>query len=206
MKYMPERRLFCELGRRMWEKDWVAANDGNLSMRVESDRFLVTPTGVSKGYMTPDMILLLDSSGQLLDPGSPWTPSSELPLHLKSYELRSEINGVCHAHPPYATAFACAHLPIEVPILGETLMNLGSVPCAPYARTGTQALSLVAAPLLAKYNGILLANHGAVTLGSSLEAAYLRMETLEHTAKIHLNTRLLGGGIPITSEEAAKLR
>lgn len=206
MKYMPERRLFCELGRRMWEKGWVAANDGNLSMRVESGQLLVTPAGVSKGFMTPDMILLLDTSGEPLDLGSPWVPSSELLLHLRCYKLRGEINGVCHAHPPYATAFACARLPIDVPILGETLMSLGPVPCAPYARTGTQALALVAAPLLAKYNGVLLANHGAVTLGSGLEAAYLRMETLEHTARIHLNTRLLGGGISLTSEEAAELR
>ena len=117
-----------------------------------------------------------------------------------------DVGGICHAHPPAATAFACAHLGLEEPLLGEAVMALGPVPCAPYGRTGTAELPAAAAPLMADHDALLLANHGALTMGPDLERAYWRMETLEHTAQIHLNVRLLGGGVPLTPEQAAALR
>ena len=205
MDYETQRRLMCELGRKMWDRGWVAANDGNLSRRLGEGLFLVTPAGVSKGALTTDMLLVVDSLGRMTAPSS-YRPSSELPLHLACYQARPDVGAVCHAHPPAATAFACAHLGLEEPLLGEAVMALGPVPCAPYGRTGTAELPAAVLPFLPGHDALLLANHGAVTLGPDLERAYWRMEILEHTAQIHLNVRLLGGDVPLAPEQAAALR
>lgn len=205
MNYETQRLLMCELGRRMWQKGWLAANDGNLSRRLGEGLFLVTPAGASKGFLSPEMLVVVDGLGRLAE-HSDFRPSSEIQLHLECYRRRAGVGGVCHAHPPAATAFACARLSIDVPILGESLMGLGSIPCTPYGRTGTDALPAAAGPLVADHDAILLANHGALTLGSDLEKAYFRMETVEHTALIHLNARALGGGVPLPPEEVAALR
>lgn len=206
MDYETQRLLMCELGRRMWERGWVASNDGNLSRRLGEGLFLLTPAGVSKGALTPDMLVVVDAEGRTVEHSSSFRPSSETPLHLECYRRRSDAGGVCHAHSPAATAFACARKAIDAPILGEALMVLGTVPCAPYGRTGTAALPAAAGPLLEDHDAVLLANHGALTLGPDLETAYYRMETLEHTAQIHLNVRLLGGGVPLDAGQAEALR
>ncbi len=190
----------------MWERGWVAANDGNFSRRLGEGLFLVTPAGVSKGFLTTDMLVVVDSEGRAVQGSSSFRPSSETPLHLECYRRRSDVGGVCHAHPPAATAFACARMGLEEPLLGEAVMALGPVPCAPYGRTGTPELPAAAGPLLEGHDALLLANHGALTLGPDLESAYWRMETLEHTAQVCLNVRLLGGGVPLSPEEAAALR
>lgn len=202
------RLLICEIGRRMWEKGWVAANDGNLSVRLDNGTVLTTPTGVSKGFLRPELLVVVDGeTGRVRAPGAGGlAPSSELGMHLTCYALRPDAGGVVHAHPPAATAFACARLPIRRPILGETLMTLGEIPVTAYAQSGTPALPQALAPLIPRHDGVLLANHGAVTLGPDLETAYFRMESVEHTARIHLNARLLGGGVELTPEEAAALR
>ena len=200
MTYLKERELICRLGQKMWQLGWVAANDGNLSLRLEGNHFLVTPTGVSKGEMTPEMLVVVDSSGEVLEP-SCFPPSSETPLHLRCYQDRPDIGGICHAHPVAATAFACARVPLDCNFLAEARMNLGQVPVTPYAPNGTEALCRAVAPYLTGHNALLLANHGALTLGGSLEEAYYRMETLEHTARICLNLPLLGGGVPLSGME-----
>lgn len=207
MDYETQRRLICELGRRMWEKGWVASNDGNLSRRLGEGLFLITPSGVSKGALTPDMLLVVDAEGRCVagNPAS-FRPSSETRLHLECYRRRSGVGGVCHAHSPAATAFACARQGLTQPILGEAVMVLGEVPCAPYGRTGTDELPKAVGPLLESHDAVLLANHGALTMGSDLESAYYRMETLEHTAQVYLNARILGGGVPLTGEQTAELR
>lgn len=198
------RALLCELGRRMWQRGWVAANDGNLSLRLDSGDVLTTPTGVSKGFLRPEQLVLVSPSGEVLIQNGP-PPSSELPLHLACYAARPDMGGVCHAHPPAATAFACAGLPLEAPFLSEALMTLGAVPVAPYGRTGTAGLARSVSDLLAGHDALLLANHGALTLGRDCEAAYFQMERLEHTAAICLNVRQLGGGVPLPLEEQAAL-
>ena len=205
MTYETQRKLICELGRRMWERGWVAANDGNLSRRLGEGLYLFTPAGVSKGFLAPDMLVVVDGEGRAVDAGGGLRPSSETILHLECYRRRPDIAGVCHAHPPAATAFACARMGLEEPLVGEAALSLGRGPCAPYARTGTAALAEAAGPLLEEHDAVLLANHGAVTLGADLENAYWRMETLEHTARICLNVRLLGGGVPLSPEQAAEL-
>lgn len=206
MKYMPERKLICALGRKLWERGWVAANDGNLSMKCDKDRYLVTPAGVSKGEMTPDMILLIDGRGEKLDDGCPWEASSETGLHLMCYDSRPGIGGVCHSHAPAATAFACCRRGLDPSILGEAVMTHGEVPCAPYARTGTGELARAAQPYVMTHDAVLLANHGVITVGRSLEAAYHTMERVEHTALISLYAGALGGGVPLGKEEQAELR
>jgi L-fuculose-phosphate aldolase len=205
MEYGSERKLLCTLGSRLWQRGFVAANDGNLSLRLAENLFLITPAGVSKGFMTPEMMLLVDERGQVREENG-YRPSSELALHLHCYRLRPDARGVVHAHPPAATAFACARIPLTAPILGETLLSLGEIPVAPYGRTGTDELPRAIAPLVSRHNGILLSNHGALTLGDTPTAAYYRMESLEHTALIHLYARSLGGGVPLPQEEADALR
>lgn len=206
MKYMPERKLICSLGRKLWEKGWVAANDGNLSLRCDRDRFLITPAGVSKGDVSYDMVLLVDGQGQKLDEGSPWEPSSETGLHLMCYQSRPEVNGVCHTHSPAATAFACCRRELDTGMLSEAAMAYGTIPCAPFAPTGTPALSQAVRPYVAGHDAVLLANHGALTLGKSLTDAFYVMEQLEHIALINLYVSHLGGGHPLSAEELALLR
>jgi len=206
VKYMPERKLICALGKKMWEKGWVAANDGNLSMRCDKNRFLVTPTGVSKGEMTPDMILLVDGKGEKLDEGSPWEISTETGLHLMCYRVRPDISAVCHSHAPTATAFACCRKDLDASLLGEAVMTHGTVPCAPYARTGSSKLPRAVEPFIKEHDAVLMANHGLVTVGKSLNEAFAAMERVEHTAKINLAVAQLGGGVPLTEEEQAELK
>ena len=206
MKYVPERKLICALGRKLWEKGWVAANDGNLSLRCDKDRFLITPSGVSKGDLTYDMILLVDGDGEKLDDGSPWEVSSEAQLHLMCYRTRPDVGGVCHTHSPAATAFACRRSGIDTTILSEALMTCGAIPCAPYARTGTGALANAVSPLIKKHDAVLLANHGVITVGKSLSDAYFTAERVEHTALISIYTAQLGGGTPLSEAEQKELR
>lgn len=204
MRYQTEREQLCEIGRRCWQKGWTAANDGNFSLRLEENVFLVTPSGVSKGFLTPELLLLTDSAGRKL---GEWggVPSSELMLHLRCYARRPDVRAVVHVHPPVGTAFAAARIPLDAPILSEVLMSLGDIPVAPYGTPGTAELPDSVVPYLAEHNALLLANHGALTLGATLLQAYERMETLEHTAKIFLYARLLGGGVPLTEEQIAPL-
>lgn len=204
MKESKARALLCELGRRMWQRGWVASNDGNLSVRLENGTILTTPTGVSKGFLAPDDLVVVEPDGTVRS--GALRPSSELGMHLRCYRLRPEVNAVVHAHPAAATAFACARRPMDSPILGETLMTLGAIPVTEYAQSGTPALPDALAPLIRDHDAVLLANHGAVTVGADPEQAYYRMETVEHTALIHLYTHLLGGGVPLTPEEQDALR
>lgn len=206
MDFQAQRELMCELGRRMWMRGWVASNDGNLSLRLPGERFLITSTGVSKGFLRPEMLLVIGPDGTVLEGAEGYRPTSETGLHLMCYRLRPEIGGVCHAHPPTATAFACARRGLERPILGEIIMTLGTVPVAPYARTGTEELPRAVEPLLREHDGVLLANHGALTVGESLEQAYYRMETVEHTAQIHWRVQALGGGVSLSDEQVEALR
>lgn len=206
MQFQEQREILCRIGRNMWEKGWVAANDGNLSLLLPDGNLLITPASVSKGLLTPSMLLLIGPDGAVLESDGQHRPSSETALHLRCYRERPDIGAVCHAHPAAATAFACARLAIDRPILGETLMSIGDIPCAPYGRTGTSALPDAAAPLIRTHDAVLLSNHGALTVGRTAAAAYERMETVEHTARIHLYARLLGGGVALDGAEIAALR
>lgn len=194
------REAILEVGRRMYAKNYVVSNDGNLSCKVGDDSLWTTPTGVSKGYMTEDMLVKTDLEGRVLE-GS-CRPSSELKMHLRVYQENPEVRGVVHAHPPMATSFAVAGIPLDQPILAEAVVQLGTVPIAPYALPGSHEVPDSIAPYCKHCNAVLLANHGALTWGRNLMEAYFRMETLEYYATLMLITgSILGKAQTFTAEQ-----
>lgn len=184
------RRDLADFGRMLHNQGFVAATDGNLSVRMDSDRVMVTPTGVSKGMMDPEDMVVVDLEGRKLSGAN--NPSSEIAMHLTIYKARADVGAVVHAHPCTATAFASAGIALDQPLCSEIVITLGAVPLAPYATTGTHGLSESLAPYIPSHNAILMANHGVVTYGRDLRQAYLRMEAVEHYAKIVLAARQLG--------------
>jgi len=180
------RKLICEIGKRMYNRNYVAANDGNISVKISPNTILTTPTGVSKGFMTPDMMVKMDLSGKVL--AGEMKPSSEVKMHLRVYNENSTVNAVVHAHPPVATSFAVAGINLDKPILTEQIILLGDVPVATYATPGTEEVPNSIAPYCNDHNGVLLANHGALTWGKDLVQAYHRLESLEHYATILMYT------------------
>ena len=194
MAYINEeaaRIALCDVGDRMYKKGFVAANDGNISVKIADDVILCTPTGVSKGYMTPDMMVKVDLEGKVLS--GTLQPSSELKMHLRVYQENAQVQAVTHAHPPMATAFAVAGIPLDQNILPETVIQLGTVPIAPYATPGTFEVPDSIAPFCNSHVAVLLQNHGALTWGTHLMEAYFRMETLEYFANMVKNTSCIIG-------------
>lgn len=198
------KTALLEVGRRMYAKNYVVSNDGNLSCKVGENSLWTTPTCVSKGYMTEDMLVKTDLEGHVLE-GS-HRPSSELKMHLRVYQENPEVRGVVHAHPPIATSFAVAGIPLDQPILAEAVVQLGTVPIAPYALPGTQEVPDSIAPFCKTCNAVLLANHGALTWGRDLMEAYFRMETLEYYATLLMITgSILGKAQTFTPEQVQRL-
>ena len=205
MTFQEERGAVCRVGNLLYDRGYVAANDGNISVRVGEGRLLITPSGVSKGRMTPDMLLVTDLDGTVIEGNR--HPSSEGKMHLEVYRGRPDVNAVVHAHPPVSTAFAVCRRGLETPYLSELVAGLGQVPCTPsFAMLSTEEVPQSVRPYLADHNALLLANHGALAWGGDLWEAFDRLETVEHTAKIVLNAQLLGGGIPLTEEEVVRLQ
>ena len=204
MNYEAERAAICQVGKLLYERGYVAANDGNISVKVAEDRLLVTPSGVSKGRMCPEMLLLTDLDGHVLE-GNRY-PSSETKMHLAVYKNRLDVKAVVHAHPAISTAFAVCRQGLETPYLAELVVGLGSVPCTQeFAMLSTDEVPQSVIPYLAEHQALLLANHGVLTWGEDLWQAFDRMETVEHTAKILLNARLLGNPVELTQEQVACL-
>lgn len=192
------------MGRWIYGRGYVAATDGNLSLRLDAHRILASPTGISKGMMQPEDLVITGLDGRKLS-GSR-EPSSELHMHLTIYRARPEISAVCHAHPPAATGFAAAGIPLESPLLAELVVSLGVVPLAPYGMPGTSALSQAIEPLIANHDAILLANHGVVTYGADLLSAFFRMETAEHFARVALVTKILGTQTVLSNDQVDALK
>lgn len=203
--YEQEKRLICEIGRRIYEKGFVAANDGNLSIKVSDDRVLVTPTGVSKGFMTPEMILLSDMNANTIDNTTEYRLSSEFKMHLQVYRDRPDAGAIVHAHPPFATAFAVCGMGLCDRILPEALLILGDIPLAPYATPSTQEVPDSVAGMFERHDAVLLQNHGALTVGPELMNAYFKLETLEHLAKVDFFARQLGAPRVLTESETQKI-
>src|SRR5512134_3180682 len=198
------RADIVEVGRRLYARGYTASNDGNISLRLDSSRLLMTPTSVCKGFMTPDMMCITDLDGRKLQGDR--DPSSEMLMHLEVYRQRPEVQAVVHAHPPIATGFAVAGIPLNRAVLAEVLTTLGSVPIAEYATPSTRELPAAVARYVKAHDGMLLANHGALTLGGDLYAAYYKMETIEHFAKISLVARMLGGERLLSRDEVFRLQ
>ncbi len=198
------RADIVEVGRRMYARGYTASNDGNISVRLGADRLLMTPKSVCKGFMTPDMMCVTDLDGRKIQGDR--DPSSEMLMHLEVYRQRPDAQAVVHAHPPVATGFAVAGLPLNRAVLAEVLTTLGSVPIAEYATPSTSELPAAVRRYVRAHDGMLLANHGALTLGADLFAAYYKMETIEHFARISLVARLLGRENLIAREEVDRLQ
>ena len=198
------RADIVEIGRRLWERGYVASNDGNISVRIDDTRLITTPKSVSKGFMTPDMMVVTDLAGKKL--AGERDPSSELKMHLQVYRDRPDARAVVHAHPPTATGFAVAGIPLDRAVLAEVVTTLGSIPIAEYATPSTDELPQACSKYLKAHDGLLLANHGALAIGPDLVTAYHRMETIEHFAKISLVTRMLGRENLLSREEVDRLQ
>jgi L-fuculose-phosphate aldolase len=198
------RADIVEAGRRLWVRGFVAANDGNITVRLDDQRIISTPKSVSKGFMTPDMMVVTDLSGKKL--AGERDASSELKMHLEVYRMRPDARAVVHAHPPTATGFAVAGIPLDRAVLAEVITTLGSIPIAEYATPSTDELPLACRKYLKAHDGLLLANHGALALGGDLWTAYHRMETIEHFATISLVARQLGREHLISREEVQRLQ
>lgn len=199
------REELCEIGRRVYARGMVAANDGNFSVRLGQHELLCTPTGVSKGDMTPEMICRIDEEGRLLEAKEGVRPSSEMKMHLRLYRERPDVGAVVHAHPPYATTFAVARMPLDRPIVSEALITLGPVPVTRYATPSTGEVPEAVAEYAKDFNAMLLANHGALTCGKDLKEAYFRMESLEYTAALTFRSLLLGKAVDLTEEEVDRI-
>lgn len=202
----PEERMrqdLVDFGQRIHQQSFVSACDGNLSVRLAGDRVLATPSGVSKGMMRPEQMVIVDMDGNRLQGDMP--VSSEIQMHLTIYRERPDVNAVVHAHPVTATGFASAGMPLDEPLCSEIIVTLGAVPLAEYGTTGTPALSESLMPWVADYDAILLANHGVVSYGCDLLSAYMKMEAVEHFAQITLVTKQLGKQELLTEEEIQKL-
>jgi L-fuculose-phosphate aldolase len=198
------RADIVEIGRRMYARGYTASNDGNISVRIGPDRLLMTPKSVCKGFMTPDMMCVTDLDGKKISGDR--DPSSEALMHLEVYRQRPDVNAVVHAHPPTATGFAVAGIPLDRAVLAEVLTTLGSIPLAGYATPSTAELPEAVRKYIKAHDGMLLANHGALTVGADLYSAYYKMETIEHFAHISLVARLLGRENLISREEVMRLQ
>src|SRR3984893_11763660 len=198
------RAEIVEVGRRMYARGYTASNDGNISVRLDPDRLLMTPKNVCKGFMTPDMMCITDLDGRKLQGDR--DPSSEMLMHLEVYRQRHDVQAVVNAHPPIATGFAVAGIPLTRTVLSEVLTTLGSIPIAEYATPSTTELPQAVRKYIKAHDGMLLANHGALTVGGDLFSAYYKMETIEHFATISLVARLLGRENLIAREEVARLQ
>ena len=198
------RADIVEIGRRVYARGYVASNDGNISVRLDEKRILTTPTGVSKGFMTPDMMVVTDLAGEKV--AGDRNASSELLMHIAVYEQRPDVRAVVHAHPPTATGFAVAGIPLDRAVLAEVVTTLGSIPIADYGTPSTEELADAVRQHIRAHDGMLLANHGAVTVADDLFAAYYKMETVEHFARISLVARQLGGERLLSREEVDRLQ
>jgi L-fuculose-phosphate aldolase len=193
-----------EVGRRLYARAYIASNDGNISVRLDDHRLITTPKGVSKGFMTPDMMVVIDYEGHKIS--GERDPSSELPMHLEIYRSRPDVNAVVHAHPPTATGFAVAGIPLTRAVLAEVVTTLGSIPIAEYGTPSTAELPEAVRKYIKAHDGLLLANHGAVTCCRTVMSAYYKMETIEHFARISLVARLLGREHLLSREEVERLQ
>lgn len=199
------KEQICDVCHKMWQLGWVAANDGNVSARLEDGTFLCTPTGMSKSFITPDKLIRIDADANIIEAAEGLRPSSEIKMHLRCYAKRPDVWSVVHAHPPGATGFAVAHKAMDMYNMIEDVAVIGSVPLTPYATPSTDEVPNTIEPYLEEHDVMLLENHGALAVGSDVITAFYRMESLELWAKITINAVILGGSKDISRENIQKL-
>ena len=213
---IPEHELRQEmvrLGRLMWERGYVAATDGNLSARLGADRLLVTASGLSKGFLSADDLVIVDLDGEPVSAyrgrdqrtGGHLRASSEIRMHLEVYQQRPDVQAVVHAHPPLATAFSIAGVSLARCIIPEVIVTLGGIPTTEYATPGTQEVPGSIRQAIRDYDAIILAHHGSLTVGRTLWEAYMRLEKVEHTAQITLASHQLGRARSLSAQAVETL-
>ena len=203
-RYESVREEICRVCRLLYDRGYVVSNDGNVSARVEEDRVLITPSGVGKGRVTPDMLVLCDMEGQILEGDR--HPSSESGMHLMVYRERPDVRAVVHAHPPFSTARAICRRPLTERYLAEMILGLGEVPVTEFAMPSTAEVPDSVRPFVRTHSAVLLANHGSLAWGSDLLSAFDRLEVMEQTAKVCFLVERMGGGTEISQERAETLR
>ena len=199
------KKQICEIGKRIYNKGMVASNDGNISVKIGENEFLCTPTGVSKGFMTPEYICKVDRDGKVIQANPGFKPSSEIKMHMRVYKERPDVQSVVHAHPLYATSFAIAGIPLTEPIMPEAVIALGCVPIAEYGTPSTEEIPDAISKYLQHYDAVLLANHGALSFSDSLLSAYHKMESLEFYAQLLYQAKVLGGPKQLTDAQVQRL-
>ena len=199
------KKQICDIGKRMYARNMVAANDGNISVKLNDNEFLCTPTGVSKGFMTPEFICKVDAKGKVIQANGSYKPSSEIKMHMRVYEKRPDVGSVVHAHPNFATSFAIAGIALTQPIMPEAVIALGCVPIAEYGTPSTVEIPDNLEKYLPHYDAVLLENHGALTWSVDLNAAYMKMESVEFYAELLYKSKMLGGPKEFDKEQIEKL-
>lgn len=199
------KKEICEIGKRIYNQGMVASNDGNISVKLNDNEFLCTPTGVSKGFMTPEYICKVDKDGKVIQANPGFRPSSEIKMHMRVYKNRPDVNSVVHAHPVYATSFAIAGIPLTQPIMPEAVIALGCVPIAEYGTPSTEEIPDAVEKYLQSFDAVLLENHGALTFSDSLLNAYHKMESVEFYAKLLFNSKMLGGPKELSKQQVERL-
>jgi L-fuculose-phosphate aldolase len=207
--YLSEYQLRQEIiwvTRIVTEQGLVRSSDGNISARLDENRFLVTPSGLYKMAMATEDPVIVNWDGKVLKGKKNYIPTSELRMHLEIYRLRRDINAVLHAHPPHCIALTIDEIPFPTDLLPEVLLELGDVPTAPYARPGSKELALSIRDYILDNNAILLSHHGSINVGRTLEEALITLERLEHTARIYYLSKAMGELRTLSKEEVDDLR
>ncbi len=199
------KKQICDIGKRIYDRGMVAANDGNISVKLNDNEFLCTPTGVSKGFMTPEYICKVDRDGKVIQANKSFKPSSEIKMHMRVYTERPEVNSVVHAHPMYATGFAIAGIPLTQPIMPEAVIALGCVPIAEYGTPSTEEIPDAVSKYLQSFDAVLLENHGALAFSDSLLNAYHKMESVEFYAQLLYISQQLGGPKELSESQVQRL-
>ncbi len=197
------KKEICEVGHKLWMKGFVAANDGNISVKISDNEYYCTPTGVSKGDLTPDMIIKVDKDGKKLE--GKLNPSSEIKMHMRVYRERPDVTAVVHAHPPVATAFTVADIDLDQYILPEAVLTIGDVPTCDYGTPSTMEIPDSLDPYIQNHDAFLLRNHGALTVGCNLQKAFFVMEEVEFNAVICKHAMDLGAVHEISNDQLRKL-
>ena len=200
------RAQVCEVGRNVWNRGYVSANDGNITAKLDDQHILCTPTGVSKGYLTPEMLTVMDLDGNIVVPPAPgYKPTSEVKMHLAQYRANPALGGAVHAHPMYATVMAIRGRALTEQLMPESSIAMPEVPLAPYATPSTEGVGEATAQFALTHSACLMEHHGAFSWGKDVWGAYLNMERLEYTAQITYLLEQVGGLRELPADEVAKL-